>query len=569
MLWSKAVTTAKREMRRVKSLIVRAGSSTATQILVGPQELRTIDATLAEDIFAGRLTFAGRHIDGSKHQSIFDAPPPNLAFARELHGFGWLRHIRGSHTQSVPDAARVLIDDWIKTYGQNASGFAMQPSVLSRRLISFVSLAPVLLKGAEPEFYHSFMASLSFQAFILDKELKLGLSPLERLTGWIALNYFAQCSNVSSKFLVSTEAGLLKTLGAEILPDGGHISRDPHALLNYVLDLLPLQQVFAARNRTVPALIPDIIGKMLGMLTLLRHSDGSIGAFNGMGASEPGLLARVLPYIGASSPPLFDASYSGYQRLEKNKSILLVDAGRAPPSKYSLQAHAGCLSFEFSTGLNRLIINCGASISGSNKHMSFARHTAAHSVLTLNDTSSSQFSNAPSIDPYKTSEIIQGPIHLTYGRQVIEDGDMLIARHDGYLLNFGLVYQRSFWLDKTGLRLEGQDILKASLGEPDISIKAKIKTKRAPTKSVPTNLPFALRFHLHPLVKPELNDDKTSVRLELPNRETWKFTASGHPLEIEQSIYFATAQGQQKTSQITVSGRASIATKIDWVLERV
>ncbi len=575
MLWSKVVTTAfLQEMRRIKSYFLVRSSSTAMQILIGPQELRTTDATIADDIFTGRLTFAGRHIDvntdGSNFHSIFDAVPPTQAFAKELHGFAWLRHIRAFNQASRRVAARILIDDWINTYGQNASGFAMRPSVLSRRLISFISQAPVLLDEAEPEFYHNFMSSLSFQASILDRELKLGLPHLDRLTAWIALNYFAQCSNVSLKFLSNVEKGLLRSLSIEILPDGGHVSRNPQIVLDLVLDLLPLQQVFAARGRAIPELIPDVIGKMLTMLRLLRHSDGSIGAFNGMSVTEAGLLARVLPYLGASNIPLFDASYSGYQRLEKNKSVLLVDAGRVPPPKYSLLAHAGCLSFEFSSGLNRLIVNCGTPVSGSKTQSNAARQTAAHSVLTINNISSSQFSDSSTLEKNIESVTIEGPSHLTYGRQIIEDGDMLVARHDGYLHNFGLMYQRSFWLNETGLRLEGQDMLQAAQDEVGRSLKTKITRMNQPKKKImPSNMPFALRFHLHPLVNPKLNADKTVVMLELPDKEIWKFSVSGYLIEIESSIYFATAQGQQKTSQIVISGRASINTKVDWILEHV
>ena len=44
---------------------------------------------------------------------------------------------------------------------------------------------------------------------------------------------------------------LVDELERQILPDGGHISRNPGALIELLLDLLPLRQAFAARN--VPA----------------------------------------------------------------------------------------------------------------------------------------------------------------------------------------------------------------------------------------------------------------------------------------------------------------------------
>ena len=52
--------------------------------------------------------------------------------------------------------------------------------------------------------------------------------------------------------------------------------------------------------------------------------------------------------------------YSAYQRLEAGGGVLIMDTGRAPPIEMSLEAHAGCLSFEFSSPKQSLIVvNCG------------------------------------------------------------------------------------------------------------------------------------------------------------------------------------------------------------------
>ena len=45
---------------------------------------------------------------------------------------------------------------------------------------------------------------------------------------------------------------LVAELERQILPDGGHISRNPGALIELLLDLLPLRQAFAARNIAPP-----------------------------------------------------------------------------------------------------------------------------------------------------------------------------------------------------------------------------------------------------------------------------------------------------------------------------
>jgi Uncharacterized protein conserved in bacteria len=39
--------------------------------------------------------------------------------------------------------------------------------------------------------------------------------------------------------------------------------------------------------------------------------------------------------------------------------VLIMDTGRAPPPETSLDAHAGCLAFEFSSPqLSLIVVNC-------------------------------------------------------------------------------------------------------------------------------------------------------------------------------------------------------------------
>src|SRR4029079_15791953 len=79
------------------------------RLLIAPIDLRTADPTVAHDIYAGRLVFAGEGIDANG-LSIFDAAPPSEAWARELHGFGWLRHLRAADMALSRSNARSPVD---------------------------------------------------------------------------------------------------------------------------------------------------------------------------------------------------------------------------------------------------------------------------------------------------------------------------------------------------------------------------------------------------------------------------------------------------------------------------
>ena len=73
-----------------------------------------------------------------------------------------------------------------------------------------------------------------------------------------------------------------------------------------------------------------------------------------------------------------------------------MDTGRAPPIEMSLEAHAGFLSFEFSTPKGCLmVVNCGMPQTAREDWRPFARGTPAHSTVTFNDTSSARFVETP------------------------------------------------------------------------------------------------------------------------------------------------------------------------------
>ena len=63
---------------------------------------------------------------------------------------------------------------------------------------------------------------------------------------------------------------------------------------------------------------------------------------------------------------------------------------------------------------------------------------------------------------------------------------------------------------------------------------------------------MVLRFHLHPAVKASRSQDGQTVMLVLPNGQSWAFEADGLPLALEESVFFAAADGLRRTEQIVV-----------------
>ena len=528
----------------------RPGSSATDRLVIAPQELRTTDATRASEIYAGRFAFAGKVVICDR-RSPFEMTPPSDEWASILLGFGWLRHLRAADSAITRANARALVDDWINLQGRwHPVGW--RADILSRRLMSWLSQAPLLLQDADTRFYRKFIRSLARQVRYLRRATGQTRDGLPRLQALIALCFVALCMQGQSRYLRYNVRRLSEELHRQILPDGGHISRNPGVLVELLLDLLPLRQVFTHRNVAPPASLNNAIDRMMPMLRFFRHVDGNFGQFNGMGPTPMDLLATVLAYDDARGAPVSNAPHSGYQRIEAGKTVILADTGRAPPMALSQEAHAGCLSFELSWKAHRLIVNCGLPAMNKENWRQVARATAAHSTVTFNDKSSCRMLEARSLRRLLWGiPIIAGPRTVKAAREDTAEGAQLVASHDGYARDFGALHRRTLKLSADGETLEGEDSFVPPYGD------------RLPARPPDE---FALRFHLHPAVKANRLTDGRGVMLTLPDRNVWTFNAHDNAVEIEESVFLAAPDGPRRTVQMVIYGHAREQGNVRWTL---
>ena len=518
------------------------------RLLVAPQDLRTTDATRASEIYGGRFAFAGKVVIADR-RSPFEMTPPSDEWAVVLLGFGWLRHLRAADSAITRSNARALVDDWINIQGGwHKTGWRID--ILSRRIISWLSQAPLVLQDADAKFYRRFIRSLARQARYLRRIVRNAPDGAVRIEALVALCLVALCMDGQSRQLRPMLRRLTAELDRQILPDGGHISRNPGTLIEILLDLLPLRQVLAHRNVPPPAGLNNAIDRMMPMLRFFRLGDGNFGQFNGMGPTPVDLLATVLAYDDARGTPVANAPHSGYQRLEAGDTVILMDTGKPPPLAVSQDAHAGCLSFETSWKRHRLIVNCGLPAMNRENWRQVARTTAAHSTVTLNDTSSSQLGGGATFRKLLGGiPIVGGPHRIATERHETPDGIILSATHDGYAGEFGILHRRIVRLAADGRGLHGEDSFLPAHGDS------------FPNKGRDE---YAIRFHLHPSVKANRLTDGQGVMLTLPDRDVWTFDSHGDPVEIEESVYLAGPDGPRRTVQIVMYGQARARPRAAW-----
>jgi uncharacterized heparinase superfamily protein len=521
------------------------------RLLIAPQDLRTGDPTLASEFYAGRFAFCGKVLM-AEGRSPFELEPPSREWADALLSFSWLRHLRSAGTSIAKVNARAIVADWITLQG-TSHPVGWQPDILARRIICWLTQAPLILEGADHTFYRRFLRSLSRQIRFLRGNYSDIRDGYPRLLAAMALCFAGLCIAGEQRLLRFATRKLEEELNNQILPDGGHVSRNPGMLIEILIDLLPLRQSFEARNIPPPTALLNAIDRMMPMLRFFRHGDGSFAYFNGMGATPGDMLATVLAYDDARGAPVANAAHSGYQRMEAGQTLLITDTGKPPPMPVSQEAHAGCLSFEFSHARSRIVINCGMPMINRDAWRQAARATAAHSTVTFNNESSCRFLSGDTYQKLLGATIIEGPDEVKAARGERDGSLVLRASHNGYAARYKTVHQRTWRLTQDGSRLDGEDVFFAPDGG------------NVPKK---TQDQFAIRFHLHPNIKASRRADGESVLLAPPGGESWVFTAPGATVELEESVFLPATDGPRRTEQIVVFGHARDLPRVVWSFVR-
>lgn len=502
------------------------------------------DAERGAALLAGRYAFAGEEIVAPE-VAPFAPQGVSQAWLAELHGFAWLRDLAADGSSLAQARALALIEKWLDRHWR-WQALPWRPDVTGRRVLSWLGHAGFLLPAAEGALPSRFTEGLARQTRHLARSAALAPVGSPRLTAAGGLIAGA----LALGFRRSVVARGLDLLGAEIaaqiLSDGGHISRNPLAHAEVLRDLVQIRLILLTARHEVPEALQNAIDRMAPMLRFFRHGDGRLALFNGGREGADGMPEEILAQADAPGRPPVSARASGFERLSARRTLVLLDTGPAAEVPVSgglapTGLHAGLLAFELSIGRERLIVNAGAPEKSTPEWARAVRATAAHSTLTLADT------NALRLD--EGGRLI-GPAPMVAAERSEAEGSVWIeAYHEGYRDNFGLVHRRRLYLDESGEELRGEDSL---IGRP-----------RHP-------LAFAIRFHVHPAVHVSLVQNGGAALLRLPSGGGFRLVvSSGSELGLEESVYLGTG-ALRRSEQLVIHGIAeSEETIIKWFLTRV
>ena len=462
-----------------------------------------------------------------------DASGPALLRAR-AHSFTWLRDLRALGTDAARLKARALVADWIAT--PPTDEVAHRPDVTGARIAAWLGNYDFFFAAADDLFRQRLMARLVADARWLAAAVPAEEMDARALTALKGLIAAATAMPDHASYMTRALRFLTQELARQVLPDGCHAERSPMAHLAALQDLTEIRALLQAAQAQPPPGLAGAIDRMGPVLRVLRHGDGGLALFNGSREESSALIEQVLAQAGRANRAPSSLPNGGFQRLQAGRTVMIVDCGAPPPRGVDRFAHAGTLSMEISVGRERMIVNCGAAPAASREWADALRSTAAHSTLVIADTSSSEL---------RVDRLGRRPDKVTAQRQEDNGALWLDASHDGWKKPFGAIHHRRLWLAQSGDEIRGEDAVEAA-----------------------TPQPYVLRFHLHPGVQANLQQDGGAVLLRMPSGAGWRLRANAAKLSLEESVYMGGTE-PRRSEQVVLTGYADGPQQVKWAISKV
>ena len=456
----------------------------------------------------------------------------SLHFLDRFHRFDWLGDLCAQGAAAC-ERARSLTDAWIAQFGR-FDGFAWRAGPTADRTWSWMLHGDILFGEDQGRAGRERLEVLLRQ---IDHAESLADAAPD-----VEARFRTFVVNLARTVLLRDETGraiALERLEAEctaqLLPDGGHVSRSPQRLLNMLLDLLTIRALFEKSALPQVEFIEKWVPRMAAMLGFFRCADGALHPFNDSGEARAEQVEAALSALDLPPRRFSVSPKSGFQKLVRGDAEVLLDVGQAPEMPFGDLAHAGALGFEFADGPARIVTSCGASREVNVDWQAAVRRTGAHSTLVLGGRDSAPFRRNEASDLLSP----EGPDGISAKRLEEADEIWLDAQHSGYRDNFGLLHRRRLFLAGDGRRLAGEDSL--------------VRPISRPPEEAAEPIGFEIRFHLHPSVDAQMGRD--AILLACADGRRWRFRTSHAGARLDRSVYLARGT-VERTQQIVLSGRA-------------
>ena len=431
-----------------------------------------------------------------------------------LHSFFWLNLIDRKNNNFL---IKKIITVWIYKNSRYKK-IIWKNSITSRRIISWILNADIILNNSDNVFKNDFLQSIIVQSNHLKKNIrfeKYFLDKIETITA-ILLTGLVFKDYIDNFDLANKE--LEKLIDNNFDNEGFPLDRNPINLLKFSKYLIIIKECIKDSQQYVPDYLENVIDKILNCLKSIQTPSNQIPLFNGASEYE---LNDYFNYIEKLNYKIKKnkTKSGGIQIMKYKKHTVFFDVGSSPKKNYSRSYQSGPLSFEYFYGEDKIITNCGFGEKISKKAILLSRLTSGQSTLCINDSSVVKFERNKLINSAFGNSIKES--FKILNPEFKEDSSELksSASHNAYEKKFGCTHKREIKIDKTKNFLLGIDNIE------------KLENNKIAKINV--------RFHLHPSITAVQTMSGNSILIQLNKNNSLVFTSEGNKILLEKSIFLA------------------------------
>ena len=462
---------------------------------------------------------------------------------KELHNFLWL----GSIDRGVnPSILREIVSHW-NSQNLKYRNLIWETSVISKRIMSWILNADIILKNSNFTFKRNFLESIIIQTNHLKKNFKFETDNQKRIE---IITSIILTGLVFKEYKENYEYGikeLEKLLKISLDEDGFPLTRNPNDLFNFAKHLLVIKENIKDSMEFVPEFLERTLEKNLSILKNITTPLNNLPLFNGSFETDLTEFYNCIDKLNIKIKK--NKRDTGNIYLIKNKKDLIYfEAGSPPEKNFSSKYQSGPLSFEYFSDDKKIITNSGFGINISGKAKLLSRLTSSQSTLCLNDTSIVGFEKN-SIMSKAYGFLINKNFKITDLQTKNEADKVSIqAGHDAYLKNLGCLHKRSITIDKINNKILGSDVLV--------------------NKKIDQAIKYDVRFHLFPGLTAVQTIGGSTALIQISKNRALLFSTDEKVLKIEKSIFFG---GNKVLNNycIVISGRLDTSDKIiNWEINK-
>jgi uncharacterized heparinase superfamily protein len=463
---------------------------------------------------------------------------------KKLHDFGWLPAL---NIKIEKELGCLIVDQWINNFS-NYNEKYLTLDIITTRLINWISSYDIIFKNSDLIFRSKVINNIVKQAKHLFKNINLintGVDKIKSLAALILVgNSFEQYEEYTQFGLKNLEDELSNFINK----DGFVKTKNPEDLFWTLYFLVLIKEWLILSRKQTPAFINIYINSLGVCFKFLRFLNGELPLFNGTNQINTERFYEHLKSRGYEFENM-ENIFCGYAKIKSRKIEIFIDANNPPSMLHSKNYQAGSLSFELVSNGVKFVCNSGSGKNLGKELFYLSSTTAAHSTVTINDTSSCIFQKNKLIRKYFGNSLIEK--HRIFKKEFKSDKEFVqcIVGHDGYQERFKILHERQITLFKNKSHIEGIDNLNC---------------KNLENK----NLTFSVRFHIYPdirITKTMGND----ILLSSTNGEGWIFRSPQIPIKIEKNLYFGNPNNIRESSFILLEGNIENEnTNIIWHLEK-